>query len=63
MNNFLCVEFRISELFQVGMLNPATFTVYEYHAPGTCSMSSNSRLSFNSSFLLKDYIFPSSAAF
>ncbi|KFV90475.1 Complement C5, partial [Eurypyga helias] len=32
-NNFLCVEFRVSELFQVGMLNPATFTVYEYHAP------------------------------
>ncbi|NWY61327.1 CO5 protein, partial [Chionis minor] len=32
-NKFLCVEFRISELFQVGMLNPATFTVYEYHAP------------------------------
>uniref|UniRef100_A0A8C0BI67 Complement C5 n=1 Tax=Buteo japonicus TaxID=224669 RepID=A0A8C0BI67_9AVES len=41
-NNFLCVEFRISELFRVGMLNPATFTVYEYHAPGMCSMSSNS---------------------
>ncbi|NXX98271.1 CO5 protein, partial [Centropus bengalensis] len=33
-NNFLCVGFRISELFKVGMLNPATFTVYEYHAPG-----------------------------
>uniref|UniRef100_A0A8C6JKX2 Uncharacterized protein n=1 Tax=Melopsittacus undulatus TaxID=13146 RepID=A0A8C6JKX2_MELUD len=32
-NNFLCVGFRIRELFQVGMLNPATFTVYEYHAP------------------------------
>ncbi|NXV12344.1 CO5 protein, partial [Cepphus grylle] len=32
-DNFLCVEFRIGELFQVGMLNPATFTVYEYHAP------------------------------
>ncbi|KFP32463.1 Complement C5, partial [Colius striatus] len=32
-DDFLCVEFRISELFQVGMLNPATFTVYEYHAP------------------------------
>uniref|UniRef100_A0A8C8A813 Complement C5 n=1 Tax=Otus sunia TaxID=257818 RepID=A0A8C8A813_9STRI len=41
-NNFLCVGFRISELFKVGMLNPATFTVYEYHAPGMCSMSSNS---------------------
>ncbi|KFO82553.1 Complement C5, partial [Cuculus canorus] len=32
-NNFLCVGFRISELFKVGMINPATFTVYEYHAP------------------------------
>ncbi|XP_010292753.1 PREDICTED: complement C5 [Phaethon lepturus] len=38
-NNFLCVEFRISELFRVGMLNPATFTVYEYHAPDKrCTM-------------------------
>ncbi|NWS10207.1 CO5 protein, partial [Pachyramphus minor] len=37
---FLCVGFRISELFRVGMLNPATFTVYEYHAPGTCSVAS-----------------------
>ncbi|NWV40249.1 CO5 protein, partial [Grantiella picta] len=33
-HKFLCVGFRISELFRVGMLNPATFTVYEYHAPG-----------------------------
>ncbi|OPJ67640.1 complement C5 [Patagioenas fasciata monilis] len=41
-NNFLCVEFRISELFQVGMLNPATFTVYEYHAPDKrCTMFYN----------------------
>ncbi|NXS09957.1 CO5 protein, partial [Neodrepanis coruscans] len=39
-DKFLCVGFRISELFQVGMLNPATFTVYEYHAPGMCSMAS-----------------------
>uniref|UniRef100_A0A8C3CRX8 Complement C5 n=1 Tax=Cairina moschata TaxID=8855 RepID=A0A8C3CRX8_CAIMO len=39
---FLCVGFRISELFHVGMRNPATFTVYEYHAPGMYSMSSNS---------------------
>lgn len=38
-HKFLCVGFRISELFQVGMLNPATFTVYEYHAPGVCSSS------------------------
>uniref|UniRef100_A0A8B9FQ06 Complement C5 n=1 Tax=Amazona collaria TaxID=241587 RepID=A0A8B9FQ06_9PSIT len=42
-NNFLCVGFRIRELFQVGMLNPATFTVYEYHAPGMCTMPSNQR--------------------
>uniref|UniRef100_U3JGI0 Complement C5 n=1 Tax=Ficedula albicollis TaxID=59894 RepID=U3JGI0_FICAL len=40
-HKFLCVGFRISELFQVGMLNPATFTVYEYHAPGVCSSSSH----------------------
>ncbi|NWU27392.1 CO5 protein, partial [Dyaphorophyia castanea] len=32
-HKFLCVGFRIAELFRVGMLNPATFTVYEYHAP------------------------------
>ncbi|NXF70816.1 CO5 protein, partial [Sclerurus mexicanus] len=32
-DKFLCVGFRISELFRVGMLSPATFTVYEYHAP------------------------------
>uniref|UniRef100_A0A8D0EKN3 Complement C5 n=1 Tax=Strix occidentalis caurina TaxID=311401 RepID=A0A8D0EKN3_STROC len=49
-NNFLCVGFRISELFKVGMLNPATFTVYEYHAPGMCSMSSDS--CFNKKFVL-----------
>ncbi|NXY54795.1 CO5 protein, partial [Callaeas wilsoni] len=40
-HKFLCVGFRISELFRVGMLNPATFTVYEYHAPGMCSSSSH----------------------
>uniref|UniRef100_A0A8D2PIM5 Complement C5 n=1 Tax=Zosterops lateralis melanops TaxID=1220523 RepID=A0A8D2PIM5_ZOSLA len=45
-HKFLCVGFRISELFQVGMLNPATFTVYEYHAPGTCSSSSHPCLPF-----------------
>uniref|UniRef100_A0A8B9EVM2 Complement C5 n=1 Tax=Anser cygnoides TaxID=8845 RepID=A0A8B9EVM2_ANSCY len=43
-DSFLCVGFRISELFHVGMRNPATFTVYEYHAPGMYSMSSNSCL-------------------
>ncbi|NWT18734.1 CO5 protein, partial [Vireo altiloquus] len=35
-DRFLCVGFRIGEMFRVGMLNPATFTVYEYHAPGMC---------------------------
>ncbi|NWS06957.1 CO5 protein, partial [Motacilla alba] len=40
-HKFLCVGFRIGELFRVGMLNPATFTVYEYHAPGMCSSSSH----------------------
>ncbi|XP_008945836.1 PREDICTED: complement C5, partial [Merops nubicus] len=41
-NNFLCVGFRVSELFRVGMLNPATFTVYEYHAPDRrCTMLYN----------------------
>ncbi|XP_005382637.1 PREDICTED: complement C5 [Chinchilla lanigera] len=38
-NDFLCVRFRIFELFQVGFLNPATFTVYEYHRPDKqCTM-------------------------
>uniref|UniRef100_A0A8C2TCZ3 Complement C5 n=1 Tax=Coturnix japonica TaxID=93934 RepID=A0A8C2TCZ3_COTJA len=32
-DRFLCVGFRISQLFHAGMLNPGTFTVYEYHAP------------------------------
>ncbi|XP_027741708.1 complement C5 [Empidonax traillii] len=32
-DRFLCVGFRLSELFRVGMRNPGTFTVYEYHAP------------------------------
>ncbi|XP_035878044.1 complement C5 isoform X3 [Phyllostomus discolor] len=32
-DEFLCVRFRIVEFFQVGFLNPATFTVYEYHRP------------------------------
>ncbi|NXK93669.1 CO5 protein, partial [Formicarius rufipectus] len=39
-DKFLCVGFRIRELFRVGMLSPATFTVYEYHAPGLCPMAS-----------------------
>nr|XP_048288168.1 complement C5 isoform X1 [Myodes glareolus] len=46
--DFLCVRFRIFELFQVGFLNPATFTVYEYHRPDKqCTMfysTSDSRL-------------------
>uniref|UniRef100_A0A8D2N1R1 Complement C5 n=1 Tax=Zonotrichia albicollis TaxID=44394 RepID=A0A8D2N1R1_ZONAL len=56
-HKFLCVGFRISQLFQVGMLNPATFTVYEYHAPGMCSSSSHLCLPFSSVFLPKNYIF------
>ncbi|XP_067599577.1 complement C5 [Pseudorca crassidens] len=38
-NEFLCVRFRIVELFQVGFLSPTTFTVYEYHRPDKqCTM-------------------------
>ncbi|KAI4589347.1 hypothetical protein MJG53_003755, partial [Ovis ammon polii x Ovis aries] len=38
-NEFLCVRFRIIELFEVGFLSPATFTVYEYHRPDKqCTM-------------------------
>nr|XP_004662810.2 complement C5 [Jaculus jaculus] len=38
-SDFLCVRFRIFELFEVGLLNPATFTVYEYHRPDKqCTM-------------------------
>ncbi|XP_039090539.1 complement C5 [Hyaena hyaena] len=41
-DDFLCVRFRIFELFQVGFLNPATFTVYEYHRPDKqCTMFYN----------------------
>uniref|UniRef100_A0A8C0IKC9 Complement C5 n=1 Tax=Chelonoidis abingdonii TaxID=106734 RepID=A0A8C0IKC9_CHEAB len=43
-NKFMCVAFRIGEIYRVGMRSPATFTVYEYHAPGRCSSSSNSHL-------------------
>nr|XP_008271599.1 complement C5 isoform X1 [Oryctolagus cuniculus] len=46
--DFLCVRFRIFELFQVGFLSPATFTVYEYHRPDKqCTMfysTSNTKL-------------------
>ncbi|XP_043726458.1 complement C5-like [Cervus elaphus] len=38
-DEFLCVRFRIIELFEVGFLSPATFTVYEYHRPDKqCTM-------------------------
>ncbi|XP_074871961.1 complement C5 [Carettochelys insculpta] len=41
-DKFLCVAFRIGELYRVGMRSPATFTVYEYHAPDKqCSMFYN----------------------
>ncbi|MXQ88505.1 hypothetical protein E5288_WYG006704 [Bos mutus] len=47
-NEFLCVRFRIIELFEVGFLSPATFTVYEYHRPDKqCTMfysTSNTKL-------------------
>ncbi|XP_036288753.1 complement C5 [Pipistrellus kuhlii] len=47
-NEFVCVRFRIFEFFQVGFLNPATFTVYEYHRPDKkCTIfysTSNSQL-------------------
>ncbi|XP_049629042.1 complement C5-like [Suncus etruscus] len=37
--DFLCVRFRVFELFEVSFLNPATFTVYEYHRPDKrCTM-------------------------
>uniref|UniRef100_F6URG6 Complement C5 n=1 Tax=Monodelphis domestica TaxID=13616 RepID=F6URG6_MONDO len=32
-DKFLCVRFRIFELFEVGFRSPATFSVYEYHRP------------------------------
>ncbi|XP_027723946.1 complement C5-like [Vombatus ursinus] len=32
-DEFLCVRFRIFELFWVGLRSPATFSVYEYHRP------------------------------
>uniref|UniRef100_A0A8C6RI27 Hemolytic complement n=1 Tax=Nannospalax galili TaxID=1026970 RepID=A0A8C6RI27_NANGA len=47
-SDFLCVRFRIFEIFQVGFLSPATFTVYEYHRPDKqCTMfysTSNTKL-------------------
>ncbi|XP_025028061.1 complement C5 [Python bivittatus] len=32
-NDFLCVGFRITEIYQVGMPSPGTFSVYDYHSP------------------------------
>ncbi|XP_072487882.1 complement C5 [Notamacropus eugenii] len=32
-DKFLCVRFRVFELFWVGLRSPATFSVYEYHRP------------------------------
>lgn len=32
-DDYLCVAFRVKQLFKVGMLSPSTFTVYEFHAP------------------------------
>nr|XP_060613343.1 complement C5 [Anolis sagrei ordinatus] len=32
-NEFLCIGFRITELFRVSMPSPGTVTVYEYHDP------------------------------
>ncbi|XP_030063429.1 complement C5 [Microcaecilia unicolor] len=32
-DDFLCVAFRVKEIFHVGMLSPSPFTVYEFHAP------------------------------
>ncbi|XP_074149042.1 complement C5 isoform X1 [Sminthopsis crassicaudata] len=32
-DEFLCVRFRVFELFRVGLRSPATFSVYEYHRP------------------------------
>lgn len=32
-NEYLCIGFRVAEIFRVGMASPGTFTVYEYHTP------------------------------
>lgn len=32
-SEFLCIGFRVAEIFRVGMPSPGTFTVYEYHTP------------------------------
>ncbi|KAJ6652850.1 hypothetical protein lerEdw1_010568 [Lerista edwardsae] len=35
-SEFLCIGFRVTEIFRVGMASPGTFTVYEYHTPAEC---------------------------
>ncbi|XP_042334268.1 complement C5 [Sceloporus undulatus] len=41
-NEFLCIGFRILEIFHVSMPSPGTFTVYEYHTPDKqCAMFYN----------------------
>ncbi|XP_013917739.1 PREDICTED: complement C5-like [Thamnophis sirtalis] len=32
-NEFLCVGFRITEIYRVGVPSPGTFSVYDYHEP------------------------------
>ncbi|XP_058015546.1 complement C5 [Ahaetulla prasina] len=32
-NEFLCIGFRITEIYRVGMPSPGTFSVYDYHNP------------------------------
>uniref|UniRef100_A0A8D0HV70 Complement C5 n=1 Tax=Sphenodon punctatus TaxID=8508 RepID=A0A8D0HV70_SPHPU len=40
-DKFLCVGFRIVEMFRVGMQSPGTFAVYEYHTTYVPSFSLN----------------------
>ncbi|XP_014346298.1 complement C5 [Latimeria chalumnae] len=41
-DDYICVAFRVREMFNVGMLSPAVFTVYEYHTPDRrCSIFYN----------------------
>ncbi|XP_034969300.2 complement C5 isoform X1 [Zootoca vivipara] len=41
-NEFLCIGFRVAEIFRVGMASPGIFTVYEYHTPDKqCSVFYN----------------------
>ncbi|RXM31035.1 Complement C3 [Acipenser ruthenus] len=32
-----CIKFKINQLFEVGLLQPASVTVYQYYAKGSCS--------------------------